>query len=139
MKLAISYIEQILGAVENHPQSRISQRELLAAIGADSKCEDDVDKFYHHMKRLQEAGFLFSPHRGQSASDGFGFLFTMPNGRGLFNTDYELTWEGHRYLEAIRSDTIGEKARQLFLEMSVDQFKQKFPALLSSLINIGSG
>lgn len=138
MKLDIDYLEQILNAVETHPQSQISQNDLLAAIDADKSNSDDEDKFYYHMKRIEEAGFLTSPH-GSNGNDGFGFNYSMPEGRSLFNTSYELTWDGHRYLEALQSDTISAKAKEMFAQMSIDQFKQKFPALILTLITMGSG
>lgn len=137
MKLDIDYIERILGAVEDHPHARMGQATLLQAIGADRDCEADVDTFYFHMRRLSEAGFLFSAHVGRYRNDGFGFIHDPQQGIGLLETEYEMTWDGQRYLEALRSDTIGERARQLFLEMSLDQFKQKFPALISTLIKFG--
>jgi hypothetical protein len=91
MKLDGDYIEEILKAVEAHPKSRMEQSDLLQAIGADRNNEDDKDKFYYHMMRIEEAGYMTSP------SENFGFSPRM-GGWSLLGTDYELTWSGVRFL-----------------------------------------
>ena len=125
MKLDIDYIEKILRAVEAHSEMTIFQEELLFTIGSDAENDPAAfKKFYHHMMRIDEAGFLMCHD-----SSGFGFVRTS-EGTHLLDMDYELTLDGHKYLEAIGNDTIGAKAKQMFTDMSITQFKQKFPALI---------
>ena len=129
MKLDINYIECILSTVEENDESRVSQEVILQAL--DAMSGHSTDKFYNHMMRISEAGFL------RCDNPGFGFTRTI-EGISLIDFDYELTWDGYQYLEAIRSDSIGSKAKDLLVDMSVEQFKQNFPALLSTLIKFGT-
>ena len=132
MKLDIDYIERILAAVEEHDTSMILQRELVQALDTEMNDEKQVDKFYYHMKRIEDVDFLTSTH------DAFGFRFVP--GRGIIyydNTNYELTWAGHRFLDALRSDTLKEKVKSWFLQMSIEQIKQRFPTLLIELLMHG--
>ena len=130
MKLDINYIECILTTAEEHTEAIVSV-EIISKV-LETMPDHSMDKFYNHMMRISEAGFL------KCENPNFGFRRTIV-GLSVVDFGYELTWEGYQYLEAIRSDSIGFKAKDLLVNMSVEQFKQKFPALLSSLIKLGSG
>ncbi|MGC6484194.1 MAG: hypothetical protein ACON4P_00850, partial [Candidatus Puniceispirillales bacterium] len=119
--------------VEGYPKSQMPQSKLLAAIETDAKNDDDVDKFYYHMKRIQEVGYLDSPHVGTDHMDGFDFIFSM-SGRKLFDAEYELTWDGVNFIEALKNDTTMEKAKAWFKDMTVEQIKAMFPVLLTKAI-----
>ena len=138
MKLDIYYIEGILKAVEAHPKARIMQRDLMEAIGANKDNEEDVDKFYYHMKRIEDVSFLDSTHYGEGYNDGFGFNFNNL-GMSLFSVaEYELTWHGCEFLDAMRSETIKEKLTIWFKDMTLEQIKIQTPVLLTRLISQGS-
>ena len=131
MKLDIDYIEGILKAVEDHPKSEMMQSDLMKAIEADKENEEDVDKFYYHMKRIEEANFLTCMH------GDFGFLLHF-SGRSLFDTSYELTLTGSEFLDAMRNDTMKSKLTSWFKDMTLEQIKTQTPVLLTRLISQGS-
>ena len=137
MKLDIDYIEGILKAVEAHPKSQMMQSDLIKAIKADRKNQDHVDKFYYHMKRIEEAGLLTCMHFSSGHNDGFGFTFSYA-GKNLFDTEYELTWHGCEFLDAMRSETIKEKLTIWFKDMTLEQIKTQTPVLLTRLTSQGS-
>ena len=137
MKLDIDYIERILTAVEEHPKSQMQQRDLLKAIGTDGENIEDEDKFYYHMKRIDEVGYLQSSHLGSTHIDGFGFDHSIGRGRSLVDTSYELTWNGCEFLEAMRNDTVKNKITDWFKGMTLDQIKSQAPVLLTGLIAKG--
>ncbi len=138
MKLDTYYIESILNAVSDHPETSMFQNDLLSAIGSDAqKNPDEFKKFYHHMMRIKEARFLKCNNNENMGFYRSFFGFSQSGaGTKLRNIDYELTWEGNKYLEALNNDTIGEKAKQMLADMSIEQFKKKFPALISTLIGM---
>ena len=136
MKLDIDYIEQILTAVQEHEKSGMYQSDLLEAIEADKENEDHIDKFYYHMKRIEEAGYLESPHIDSDYRSGFGFSFSF-DGMDLLDTEYELTWMGCNFLEAMRNDTVKSKIADWFKDMTFEQIKTQAPVILAEFIKKG--
>lgn len=114
MKLDIDYLECILTTVETNDNSRVNMKMILDALK--TMPGHSMDKFYNHMMRISEAGFL------KCDNSEFGFIRTM-SGISPVDYDYELAWEGYQYLEAIRDDSIGQKAKDLLVNMSIEQFK----------------
>lgn len=141
MKLDIDYIVTILKTVEDHSEARMLQNLLLSAINVDISNKDEKDKFYYHMKRIEEAGYLDCPPHGNNGLDGFGFWYSS-NSSGIssisfLDMEYELTWAGHNFLEAMQSDTFIEKATSFFKDMTFDQIKKQSPVILMELIGKG--
>jgi hypothetical protein len=103
MKPDIAYIVKILKAVADHPKYEMEQDDLLQAIGIDKDNEDDRDKFYYHMMRIEEAELMTSSIEG--LGDSFGFLF-LDTGAGMvfINANYELTLSGLKFLEEQRNN-----------------------------------
>lgn len=137
MMLDIDYIEQILKTVEAHPKSQMMQSDLMEAIKADSENEEHIDKFYYHMKRIEEAGFLTCMHVGRDFNDGFGFIFHN-TGMSLLDMEYELTLSGCEFLDAMRNDTMKSKITSWFKDMTLEQIKTQTPVLLTRLISGGN-
>lgn len=135
MQLDMHYIEVILCAVQAHPKSQIQQKELLAAIGTKEEDEIAIDKFNYHMMRMNEVGFLESRHHENNGN--FGFIWHN-QGRSLFNTDYELTWSGCEFLEALNNESMKAKIVTWFKDMTLEQIKQQAPILLIKLILQGN-
>ncbi len=131
MKLDVDFIEQILAAVEEHPDSQIIQPVLLKALDIDRNDKQQVDKFYYHMMRIYEVGFL------ESEDEEFGFLKSC-NGWIASGADYELTWDGHQFLDAIRNDTLKDKVKDWLKDMSLEQFKTRFPTLIIGMLTSGA-
>jgi hypothetical protein len=88
MKLDIDYIAKILTAVEAHPESQMSQGDLLQAIGVDEKNLDDGEKFYYHIMRIEEKKLMTSHHNQQYyllAWNGVYFLRLYPDATKLYD------------------------------------------------------
>ena len=106
MKIDSDYIEKILKAVENCSDPRMKMHDLVKAIDLDLNQvnENDVNKFYYHMKRIEEAGFMTCTHGSSNSIGGFGFVFHGREIRLVLNAAYELTWDGHNFLQEIFAD-----------------------------------
>ena len=141
MKLDIDFIAQILTIAEEYPRSKIMQRELLANLKEDDAV-DINDKFYYHMMCIKELGFLDCDHEGRYKYDGFGFTRTLGTPAGgtpeFVDMYYELTMAGHQFLDAMRHDTISEKVKKFFVDMTMEEIKKRFPTFLMMLIQ-GTG
>ena len=92
MKLDKDYIQKILEAVEECERSSLSMEEICKKIGVDVKDPVQFDKFYYHMKRVDESGFLTTNFKN------FGFSHHMAGLNPALGAEYELTMRGHEHL-----------------------------------------
>ena len=109
MTLNFDFPIKILTAVENHYQSSISPDELLLAVGIDKGNDRQIDRFYHHIRRISEIGFLKTRERS-----------------------YEITMAGYKFLEASASSkSLVESTKcKCFAGLTHQEIKIRFPALL---------
>lgn len=74
-------------------------RQLLLDIEQSSELvsysyKEDGEEIIYHLKLLDQAGFI----RGSGDKDGYSVM--------------RLTWEGHDFLDAIRSDTVWNRTKE---------------------------
>lgn len=115
MKQNMDLARQILTKLEDDPEAT---GEPLPKVSIDGRSADEVS---YHVMMLAEAGLLVA----LDGSDGDQFLWEPTR----------LTWQGHQFLTAARSDTLWEKAKKLTLEKTGGL---AFEFLKTALMKVGT-
>ncbi|MFV0446353.1 MAG: DUF2513 domain-containing protein [Planctomycetaceae bacterium] len=92
MKRDLELIRGLLAEIEAMPPDTLYETESSSLAALDVLAE--------HMRLLEEAGFVRKVTRDRSAN-------SMCRG---------LTWQGHEFLAATRSDTVWKKTKEFFRE-----------------------
>lgn len=92
--------------------------------------EEAVYSTSYHIELLIEAGLV----------DG-KMLYTMDGGPTDFSA-FRLTWAGHEFLDAIRSDTVWNKTKETFatkgLDMTFETIKAVAAAAMTSMLGLSA-
>ncbi|HHQ4884446.1 DUF2513 domain-containing protein [Aeromonas veronii] len=105
--------------------------EGLSLDGFDCPDEKTAAVISYHMDLLIQRGFV----KGSLLSTTFGSSVDSP-------TDFlvhSLTWSGHEFLDAIRSDTIWNKTKEILASKSVDLSFEAIKAVAPMAMNLVLG
>ena len=96
MKRDPEIIRKLLLFFEEKPDVSLVEAKSIKVDGY------DPGTIQYHIDLMYEAGFLSSETTSSSTSDRL--IYALP---------FRLTWKGHEFLDAARSDTIWKKAKEV--------------------------
>lgn len=98
MKLDLDFIKGILLAIDEYERYSTPSTFVIDKLEIDTQDQLSLDKVFHHMKILFQANII------DSSAKNFGFDLMGCGKYRVAYSDYELTIEGHKIVEAIKQD-----------------------------------
>lgn len=115
MKQDYKLIKNILIAMEEYPEYRISQNELTEKIQVETQ-----DKFIGHILLLGDSQFI----ECDSKQSEYGFRYGSGGDLSKENCNYRLTVKGYEFLEILKNDTLFQKIKNYVLTIALEVGKE---------------
>ena len=117
MKQNYELIKNILLAMEEYPEYRISQEKLENMLHLDNK-----DMFIGHIYLLGDSNLIES----DAKQSKYGFRYGAANNLSEENCNYRMTARGYEFLEILKNDTLFNKIKNYVLPLALEVGKELF-------------
>lgn len=119
MKYDYELIKNILLAMEEYPEYRITQAELEKIINIDIK---NKNKFIGHIFLLGDSQLI----ECDAKKSEYGFRYGSANDLFEENCNYRMTANGYEFLEILKNDNLYKKIKNYVLPIALEVGKELF-------------